>query len=234
MRVLVVEDEPEMASVLRRGLIEDGYAVDVAVDGEEGWWYASEFPYDAVVLDAGLPRRDGFTLLRDLRAAESWVPVLVLTARDAVQDRVRGLDLGADDYLTKPFAFGELLARLRALLRRGARPRPVVLSVGDLRLDPARRCVHRGGVEIALTAKEFGVLECFMRRPGEVLSRSQLIEQVWDEQFDNDSNVVDVYVASLRSKIDRPFGTHLFQTVRGVGYRMTDGRGESGAGAGPA
>ena len=231
MRVLVVEDEPAMASVLRRGLVEDGYAVDVAVDGDEGWWYASEFPYDAVVLDAVLPHRDGFTLLRDLRAAERWVPVLFLTARDAVEDRVRGLDLGADDYLTKPFAFAELLARLRALLRRGARPRPAVLRVGNLRLDPAQRRADRGGLALTLTAKEFGVLECFMRHPNEVLSRRHLIEQVWDERFDNDSNIVDVYVASLRRKIDRPFGTHILETVRGVGYRLADERRTDGVGA---
>jgi two-component system OmpR family response regulator len=234
MRVLVVEDEPGMASVLRRGLVEDAYAVDVAVDGDEGWWYVSEFSYDAVVLDAGLPRRDGFTLLRDIRSVECWVPVLFLTACDAVQDRVRGLDLGADDYLTKPFAFVELLARLRALLRRGPQPRPTVLCVGDLRLDPARRCAQRGGVALTLTAKEFGVLECFMRRPGEALTRTQLIEHVWDEHFDNDSNIIDVYVASLRNKIDRPFGTHALETVRGVGYRLSEGREDSSAGACPA
>jgi two-component system OmpR family response regulator len=149
--------------------------------------------------------------------------VVFLTARDAVEDRVRGLDLGADDYLTKPFAFPELLARLRVLLRRGARPRPAVLQVGELRLDPARRSVRRGEQVLALTAKEFAVLECFMRRPGEVLTRTQLIDQVWDAAFDNDSNVVDVYVASLRAKLDRPFGTRLLETVRGVGYRLAAG-----------
>jgi two-component system, OmpR family, response regulator len=223
MRVLVVEDEAAMASVLNRGLSEEGFAVDVAADGVDGLWYATEYAYDAIVLDVGLPGRDGFTLLAELRQRESWVPVLFLTARDAVDDRVRGLDLGADDYLTKPFAFAELLARLRVLLRRGARPRPAVLQVGGLRLDPAERTVRRGDHAVVLTAKEFAVLECFMRHPGETLTRTQLIEHVWDAEFGNDSNVVDVYVASLRAKLDRPFGSHLLETVRGVGYRLAGG-----------
>ncbi|HZC71676.1 MAG TPA: response regulator transcription factor [Jatrophihabitans sp.] len=222
MRLLVVEDEPAMASVLSRGLAEEGFAVDVATNGEDGWWYVAEHDYDAVLLDAMLPGRDGFTLLADLRAAGGWVPVLFLTARDAVDDRVRGLDLGADDYVTKPFAFPELLARLRALLRRGARERPCVLAVGELLLDPARRSVQRGAVSLVLTAKEFAVLECFMRRPGEVLTRTELIDHVWDDAFDNDSNIVDVYVASLRAKIGRT----AIETVRGVGYRLADGHAE--------
>jgi two-component system, OmpR family, response regulator len=220
MRVLVVEDEPRMADVLRRGLTEDGCAVDVAGTAEDGAWYAAENPYDAIVLDVGLPGQDGFDLLAGLRQAGQWAPVIMLTARDAVPDRVRGLDLGADDYLTKPFAFAELLARLRATARRGRAPRPVVLRCGDLALDPARREVRRGGTAVDLTAKEFAILECFMRRPGQVLSRSQLIEQVWDFGFSADSNLVDVYVASLRRKIDRPFGTSSLETVRGVGYRV--------------
>ena len=228
MRVLVVEDDPAMADVLSRGLTEDGFAVDVATDGNEAWWYVVEHDYDAVVLDAVVPGRDGFQLLADMRAADHWVPVLFVTARDAVEDRVRGLDLGADDYVTKPFAFAELLARLRALLRRGARDRPAVLRVGDLRLDPARKIAQRGETQLALTAKEFAVLECFMRRPGEVLSRTELIEHVWDETFDNDSNIVDVYVSNLRSKIDRPFGRRSLETLRGAGYRLDDGHAKPG------
>ncbi|MDT4916982.1 MAG: two-component system, OmpR family, response regulator [Pseudonocardiales bacterium] len=231
MRVLVVEDELAMAGVLNRGLTEEGFAVDVAGDGVDGLWYATEYDYDAIVLDVGLPGRDGFGVLVELRRAGSWVPVLLLTARDAVEDRVRGLDLGADDYLTKPFAFPELLARLRVLLRRGARPRPAVLVVGELRLDPAERTATRGDLLLELTAKEFAVLECFMRRPGEVLTRTQLIEHVWDAEFDNDSNIVDVYLASLRSKVDRPFGTHLLETVRGVGYRLAKTGPDDGADA---
>jgi two-component system, OmpR family, response regulator len=220
MRVLVVEDEPRMADVLRRGLTEDGCAVDMAGTAEDAAWYAAENPYDAIVLDVGLPGKDGFELLAGLRAAGHWAPVIMLTARDAVPDRVRGLDLGADDYLTKPFAFAELLARLRATARRGRAARPAVLRCGDLVLDPARRELRHGGTAVDLTAKEFAVLECFMRRPGQVLSRSQLIEHVWDFGFAADSNVVDVYVAGLRRKIDRPFGTSSLETVRGVGYRL--------------
>jgi two-component system OmpR family response regulator len=222
MRVLVVEDEPRMADVLRRGLTEDGCAVDVAGTAEDGAWYAAENPYDAIVLDVGLPGQDGFDLLAGLRQAGQWAPVIMLTARDGVPDRVRGLDLGADDYLTKPFAFAELLARLRATARRGRAARPVVLRCGDLALDPARREVRRAGAAVDLTAKEFAILECFMRRPGQVLSRSQLIEQVWDFDFSADSNLVDVYLASLRRKIDRPFGTSSLETVRGVGYRLRE------------
>ncbi len=222
MRLLVVEDEPRMAAVLRRGLTEEGFAVDLATNGEDGSWYAAENDYDAIVLDLVLPGMDGFGVLTEIRGAGRWAPVLLLTARDAVEDRVRGLDLGADDYLTKPFAFAELLARLRALLRRGAAERPAILAVGDLTLDPARRVVRRGSAEVSLTAKEYAVLECFMRRPGQVLSKTDLIEHVWDVGFDADSNVVEVYVGYLRQTIDRPFGRRSLETVRGMGYRLRE------------
>ena len=220
MRVLVVEDHDRMADMLRRGLEEDGYAVDSAATGEDGLWMASENPYDAIVLDVMLPAADGFDVCRSLRAAGNLAPVLLLTAKDAVDDRVRGLDAGADDYLTKPFSFDELLARLRALLRRGGEERPAVLEVGDLTLDPARHTVERGTERIELTAKEFSLLECFMRRAGDVLTRSELINHVWDFAFEGDSNVVDVYVRYLREKIDRPFGRQTLETVRGAGYRL--------------
>lgn len=220
MRVLVVEDSEKMASLLKRGLEEEGYAVDVAATGSDAVWMATENTNDAVVLDVMLPDMDGFEVCRRIRAAGSWSPVLMLTARDAVNDRVRGLDVGADDYLTKPFAFVELAARLRALVRRGPAERPTILQVGDLVLDPATRIVRRNEDDIALTAKEFSLLDYFMRHPGEVLSRMRLIEHVWDFAFDGGSNVVDVYVNYLREKIDRPFGVHSIETVRGAGYRL--------------
>jgi two-component system, OmpR family, response regulator len=228
VRMLVVEDEARMAGVLRRGLQEEGFAVDVAASGEDAVWYARENDYDAIVLDLILPGMDGFGVLEDLRTAGRWAPVLLLTARDGIADRVRGLDLGADDYLIKPFAFAELLARLRALLRRGAQERPAILSVGDLTLDPARRVVRRGGRPIALTAKEFALLECFMRQPERVLSKTDLVEHVWDFAFDGDSNVVEVYVGYLRQKIDRPFGRRSLETLRGAGYRLRDDRAHTG------
>ncbi|MFN0155412.1 MAG: response regulator transcription factor [Gaiella sp.] len=218
MRVLLVEDEPRMASVIRRSLTREGLLVDVAGRGEEGLWMAAAAEYDAVVLDVMLPDMTGFDVCRQLRARGVWSPVLMLTARDAVEDRVAGLDSGADDYLVKPFAILELLARLRALARRGAGERPTVLEVGDLTLDPASREVRRGDVEIRLSAKEFALLETFMRRPGIVLSRLQLLEHAWDFAYEAQSNVVDVQVRRLREKIDRPFGRDSLQTVQGVGY----------------
>jgi len=224
MRVLVVEDEVKMARLLKRGLEEEDYAADVAANGEDGIWMATENPYDAIVLDVMLPDVDGFEVCRRIREAGQWAPVLMLTARDAVPDRVRGLDVGADDYLTKPFAFAELLARLRALVRRGARERPPVVAVGDLRLDPASKAVRRAEQTIELTPKEFSLLEYFMRHPGEVLTRTQLLAHVWDFAYDGDSNVVEVYVRYLREKIDRPFGRHSLETVRGMGYRLHEER----------
>ena len=209
-----------MAELLRRGLQEEGYAVDLAPTGEEGVWLASENEYDAILLDVMLPGADGFEVCRRIREGGRWAPVMMLTARDAVEDRVVGLDVGADDYLSKPFSFSELLARLRALVRRGAGERPAVLSIGDLSLDPATHVVRRGDSAVALTAKEFALLEFFMRHPGEVLTRARLIEHVWDFAFEGDSNVVDVYVRYLREKIDRPFGRSSIETVRGAGYRL--------------
>jgi two-component system, OmpR family, response regulator len=220
MRVLIVEDDLRMASLVRRGLVGEGLAADVASTGEDALWLAQAHPYDAIVLDVMLPGLDGFETCRRLRGAGVWVPVLMLTARDAVEDRVTGLDSGADDYLVKPFAFAELLARLRALARRGEAERPAVLAVGDLRLDPATREARRGDSPIPLSAKEFALLEVFMRRPGEVLSRLQLLEHAWDFAYENRSNVVDVYIRRLRRKIDEPFATESLETVRGVGYRL--------------
>ncbi len=220
MRVLVVEDEPKMAGLVKRGLEEEGIAVDVSGRGEDAVWMAGSTEYDVVVLDVMLPGLDGFEVCRRLRADEVWTPVLMLTARDAVEDRVAGLDGGADDYLVKPFSFDELLARLRALARRGSAERPAVLEAGDLRLDPATRRASRGEVEIALSQKEYALLETLMRRPGLALSRLQLLEHAWDDTYENRSNVIDVYIRYLREKIDRPFGTDTIETVRGVGYRL--------------
>jgi two-component system OmpR family response regulator len=222
MRILVVEDELKMAGLLKRGLEEEGYAVDVAATGADAIWAATENPYDAILLDVLLPDMNGFEVCRRLRAGGRWAPVLMLTARDAVADRVAGLDAGADDYLTKPFSFSELFARIRALVRRGASERPAVLQVGDLALDPAARRVTRGKIAVELTAKEFALLEYLMRRPGEVLTRSRIIEHVWDFGYDGDSNVVDVYVRYLREKIDRPFRRDSIETVRGSGYRLRE------------
>jgi len=220
MRVLVVEDEARMARLLKRGLEEEGHAVDVAGDGPEGLWLATENSYGAVVLDVMLPGFDGFELCRKLRAAGIWTPVLMLTARDAIGDRVRGLDAGADDYLVKPFSLLELAARLRALVRRDDRARPTVLAEGDLKLDPASKRAWRGGTELRLSPKEFSLLELFLRHPGAVLTRSQILDAAWDFAYDGTSNVVDQYVTYLRRKIDVPFGRHDLETVRGMGYRL--------------
>jgi two-component system OmpR family response regulator len=220
MRVLVVEDEPKIAALLRRGLAEEGHPTDVATSGENALWMSQAHEYDAIVLDVMLPGIDGFETCRQMRTADVWAPVLMLTARNAIADRVAGLDVGADDYLAKPFSFDELLARLRALNRRGGSARPSVITVGSLTLDPASHEVHRGGDTLALSAKEFSILETLMRHAGEVLSRYQLLEQAWDREYDNRSNIVDVYISYLREKIDRPYGTQSIETVRGVGYRL--------------
>jgi two-component system OmpR family response regulator len=220
VHVLVVEDEPKMAALLRRGLRAEGLVTDIAPTGEQALAHAALPAYDVIVLDVMLPGRDGFAVCRELREGGTWAPILMLTARDSVEDRVEGLDSGADDYLTKPFSFAELLARLRALARRGASERPPVLQVGTLRLDPATRQVWRGEDEIELSAKEFALLETFMRRPAHVLSRLDLLEHAWDYGYENRSNVVDVYVRYLREKVDRPFGVQSIETVRGAGYRL--------------
>jgi two-component system, OmpR family, response regulator len=220
VRVLIVEDDPKMAGLLRRGLVEEGHVADVSATGDDAIWMAQSVEYDAIVLDVMLPGLDGFEVCRQLRRDGVWSPVLMLTARDAVDDRVAGLDAGADDYLPKPFSFSELLARLRALARRGAAERPTILEVGDLRLDPATRRVWRGETEIQLSAKEFALLEAFVQRPDQVLSRDRLLEHAWDFAYEARSNVVDVYVRYLREKIDRPFGRSTLETVRGMGYRL--------------
>jgi two-component system OmpR family response regulator len=216
------------AGLLRRGLSEEGYSVDIAVDGPDAVWQASEFSYDAVVLDVMLPGYDGIEVCRELRSRGRWAPVLMLTARDDLAARVRGLDSGADDYLAKPFSFDELFARLRALIRRGAPERPAQLRSGGLRLDPATRQAWRGEAELELSPKEFALLELFLRHPGQVLTRTRILEHVWDYTYDGVSNVVDQYVGYLRRKVDRPFGTAQLETVRGVGYRLRAASATSG------
>jgi two-component system OmpR family response regulator len=220
MRVLVVEDEPKMASLIRRGLERAGLAVDVAPDGEEACWRAGAVRYDAILLDRMLPGIDGVEVCRRLRDDDVRSPVLMLTAMGEVPDRVGGLDAGADDYLTKPFDFSELLARVRALVRRGDVSQMPVLEVGDLRMNPATHEVWRGQTPLSLTAKEFALLEAFMRHPGQVLSRFSLLEQAWDSAYENRSNVIESHMRSLRDKVDRPFGRESLETVRGVGYRL--------------
>jgi two-component system OmpR family response regulator len=226
MRVLIVDDDDKLADLIRRGLVADGMTVDVSTSGEDGLWRAAATRYDAIVLDVMMPGIDGITTCRRLRDDDVWAPVLLLTARDAIEDRVRGLDQGADDYVTKPFSLAELLARLRALARRGPVPRPAVFEVGSLRLDPATRQMWRGDAEILLSAREFSLLETFMRRPGQVLSHLQLLDAAWDLGYEERSNVVEVYIRYLREKIDRPFGVKSIETVRGFGYRLRRDGGE--------
>jgi two-component system OmpR family response regulator len=220
VRVLVVEDKVKLATVLSRGLRKAGLSADVSASGEDAIWMAASTAYDAVILDVMLPGIDGFETCKRLRSESVWAPILMLTARDGIDDRVTGLDSGADDYLTKPFSLRELLARLRALMRRGAAARPAVLLVGDLRLDPASRRVWRGEAEVVLSQKEFAILEALMRRAGQVLSRLDLLDAAWDQSYENRSNIVDAYVRRLRQKIDRPFQAHTLETVRGAGYRL--------------
>jgi two-component system OmpR family response regulator len=225
MRVLIVEDDVKLAAAMRRGLMAEGVVADVAARGEDALWMVEATEFDAVLLDVMLPGIDGFDTCRRLRADGVWTPIIMVTARDAVEDRVQGLDQGADDYLVKPFSLAELLARLRAVARRGPVERPVVFEVGDLRLDPVTRQVWRGEREVELSPKEFALLETFMRHPGEVLSQFQLLEHAWGYDYENRSNVVEVYVRYLREKIDRPFGVQSLETVRGAGYRLRrDGR----------
>lgn len=220
MRILVIEDEKLLAAGLRNGLVAEGFAVDMAFDGTDGLWRAREGTYDAIVLDLMLPGINGFEICQTIRREGIWTPVLILTAKDGEWDQVEGLDIGADDYLTKPFSYPVLVARLRALIRRGARERPVVLEAGDLRLDPAARRVSRGGIEVRLTAREVSLLEFLLRRRGEVVSKLEILSHVWDDAYEGDPNIVEVYIGHLRSKIDRPFGRDSIETVRGAGYRL--------------
>lgn len=221
VRVLVVEDEPRLAAALRRGLEAEGFAVDVAARGDEGLWLATEEPFDLIVLDLMLPRLNGFQVCTKLREAGRWMPILMLTAKDGELDEAEALDTGADDYLTKPFAFVVLLARIRALLRRQAGRRPAVLAVGDLALDTSRHLCQRGDTPVALTVREFALLEYLMRRPDEVVSKSEILDHVWDSAFSGDLNVIEVHISALRRKIDSPFGRRSVTTVRGVGYLLS-------------
>jgi two-component system OmpR family response regulator len=220
MRVLVVEDEAALAEGVRRGLEAEGFATDVAANGIDGLWMAQEHPYDAIVLDILLPGMNGYKVCAELRAAGVWTPILMLTAKDGDLDEAEALDTGADDYVTKPFSYVALVARLRALIRRGAAERPAVLAAGDLRLDPAEHRAWRGDVELSLTARELALLEYLLRCEGSVCSKTDIVDHVWDGSFDGDLNIVEVYVGHLRAKIDRPFGRSSIQTVRGAGYRL--------------
>jgi two-component system OmpR family response regulator len=222
VRLLVVEDEPGLAETVRRGLSQDGFVVDVVHDGEDAVWAATENQYDVMVLDIMLPRLSGYDVVKRLRAQGNWTPILMLTAKDGEYDQSDAFDLGADDYLTKPFSFVVLIARLRALIRRGAPERPVVLSAGDLTLDPARRRVERGGNLVSLTPREYGLLEYLMHRRGDVVTKAQILDAVWDPAFDGDPNIVEVYVSYLRRKVDTPFGRHAIETIRGMGYRIAE------------
>jgi DNA-binding response OmpR family regulator len=227
MRILLVEDEEELAGVVREGLTAEHIAVDVMHTGPDGLWAGTEHPYDVIVLDIMLPGLSGYEVCRQLRARKVWTPILMLTAKDGEYDQADALDLGADDYLTKPFSFVVLLARLRALVRRGAPERPTVLVAGDLSLDPARRRVMRAGQEVSLTPREFALLEFLMRRPGDVVSKRDIIDNVWDMNFDGDDNIVEVYVSYLRKKVDQPYGRTAIETVRGAGYRLAANGGQS-------
>lgn len=220
MRVLVVEDDKHLARSIKRGLEAEGFAADVALDGTDGLWRAKEGDYDAIVLDIMLPGMNGYRVCAELREAGNWTPILMLTAKDGELDEAEALDTGADDYLSKPFSYVVLVARLRALLRRGRRARPAVLQVGDLRLDPAAHRVWRDETEVTLTPRQFSLLEFLMRRAGETLSKSKILDHVWDFAFDGDPNIVEVYIRHLRRKIDEPFGRSAIQTVRLVGYRL--------------
>lgn len=220
MRVLLVEDEKRLAKVIKTGLAEEGFAVDLAHDGADGLWMATENDYDVIVLDVLLPEIDGYAVCRKLREAGDWTPIMMLTAMDGDLEESKALDNGADDFVPKPFSFVVLLARLRALVRRGGRERPAVLTVGDLEVDPARLRCRRGDTDIPLTPKEFAVLHSLARRPGEVVSKAELLAQAWDFAYDGDPNIVEVYVSALRRKIDVPFGRKSLVTVRGAGYRL--------------
>ncbi len=222
MRILVVEDDPKISSAVARGLEAEGFAVEVAANGDDGWWLAGEGSFDLIILDLMLPGRNGFVICRDLRAAGNWVPILMLTAKDGELDEAEGLDTGADDYLTKPFAFPVLLARVRSLLRRAARRDPVPLAVGSLAIDPTGRRVSVHETEVELTRREFDVLEYLVRRAGQAVTKDELLNGVWGFDFAGDPNIVEVYVGRLRRKLDDPFGTNHIATLRGVGYRIAD------------
>jgi DNA-binding response OmpR family regulator len=220
MKLLLVEDDKKIATAVKRGLEAEGFTVEVALDGEQGYWLATEGSYDLIILDILLPGRNGFRICGDLREAGNWTPILMLTAKDGDLDEAEALDTGADDYLTKPFSFAVLVARVRALLRRATGRSPVPVAAGDLRIDPGQRRAWRGDVEIDLTARQFDVLEFLMRRAGQVLSKTEILDGVWDYEFDGDPNIVEVYIRRLRTRIDEPFGRHAIETRRGAGYRL--------------